>query len=372
MKERNNKLYKFIDKYLGGMLVLFLGGLSAKRKIYYVNTVKPLRFALIKTSGIGDGILLSSIVNGLRSKYPSCYILFVCFKSNYQGVTLLSGIDEIFVFNPSKLAKSFYKLRSYNPFDFVIDFGAWPKINALIAYLLKSYYRVGFRSNNCNRHYIYDVHINHRNDIHEVDNYFNLINKIFPDIEKTYPMVKIDLKCHNEIISIKENCKYIIFHPFASGSNKGKKEWPYYKWVELANQLIKKDFTIFITGGDEDIVAADTIIKLVNNERIISLAGKLRLDATAVLLKNVGLLISVNTGIMHLGAAVGARVIALHGPTNALRWGPIGKKALVINSKKSCAPCLNYGFENLCNSGGCMESISVGEIYRAVLIVTAI
>lgn len=86
----------------------------------------------------------------------------------------------------------------------------------------------------------------------------------------------------------------------------------------------------------------------------------------AGLIKAAYCLISVNTGIMHLGAALGARVISLSGPTSLVRWGAVSDRAINLAAKKDCSPCLNLGFEYQCQHGGCMKTIEVGEVIRAL------
>jgi len=78
------------------------------------------------------------------------------------------------------------------------------------------------------------------------------------------------------------------------------------------------------------------------------------------------ILVSGNTGIIHLGAAVDTKVVALHGPTNPNEWGPYNKESTVIKSSKPCAPCLYLGFEYKCHKPDCMDEISVDEVFDAV------
>ena len=76
---------------------------------------------------------------------------------------------------------------------------------------------------------------------------------------------------------------------------------------------------------------------------------------------------SVNTGVMHLAAAVGAPTIALNGPTSATRWGPIGANVVCVDSELPGCGYLNLGFEYDGHRTDCMRGISVDRVATAVL-----
>jgi len=69
---------------------------------------------------------------------------------------------------------------------------------------------------------------------------------------------------------------------------------------------------------------------------------------------------------MHLAAASGTKVIALHGPTNSIKWGPYGEKHITINSSTDCSPCLYLGFEYKCHSNKCMQAITAEDVFDLV------
>ena len=71
-----------------------------------------------------------------------------------------------------------------------------------------------------------------------------------------------------------------------------------------------------------------------------------------------------NCGPMHLAAATGTPVVALHGPTNPSQWGPWGDGHTILHVDVPCSPCLNLGFEYGCSAlsdgtSPCMHTIQV-------------
>jgi ADP-heptose:LPS heptosyltransferase len=75
------------------------------------------------------------------------------------------------------------------------------------------------------------------------------------------------------------------------------------------------------------------------------------------------LFFGVDSGPMHMAAAVGVPVIALFGPTDERKWGPWGEGHLVISKRLSCYPCKPHK----CHDNFCMKQISVDESLEAVV-----
>ena len=78
------------------------------------------------------------------------------------------------------------------------------------------------------------------------------------------------------------------------------------------------------------------------------------------------IVVTNNTGFMHLAVASGAVVIGLHGPTSSVKWGPWGTRAASIKSRMPCSPCLYLGFEYGCKTDKCMRQIHVDEVLMQV------
>jgi len=85
--------------------------------------------------------------------------------------------------------------------------------------------------------------------------------------------------------------------------------------------------------------------------------------------------VSVNTGNMHLAAALNVPVVGLHGPTNPARWGPIGGNAQIVRPSSDECCYLNLGWEYPRNPPDCMGAIAVEQVslavFRALKLVTA-
>jgi 3-deoxy-D-manno-octulosonic-acid transferase/heptosyltransferase-1 len=98
------------------------------------------------------------------------------------------------------------------------------------------------------------------------------------------------------------------------------------------------------------------------SQAVVNLGGQTSLRDLAYLYQRSALLITTDSGPMHIAAAVGTRVIALFGPTSPSRTGPYGQGHLVIRKALSCSPC----FLKKCETRQCMKDISVDDVLQAV------
>jgi len=370
MKERGNRILKLIDRYAGIPLVCFLG-LIKKKRILNSNyfTKKNPKIILLKTAAIGDTILLSSIVAEIKNIYPNAEISILCSKNNLSAASFIAPPDNVIVFNISNPLKGLCELIDLPEYDLLLDFAPWARLNAIISFFISARLKIGFKRENMYRHYIYDLVVEHSDNIHEIENYRNILRAI-NILPKGLP-ANIEINRNKKDIVnnfLEDNKHYIIFHPFPGGEKKELKEWPDDNWIKLGQHLVQSGYSIVITGGKEDTERANYLARKISEDKSASfaVAGEISLSETAELIMLVGQLISVNTGIMHLGASVGANVIALNGPTSSLRWGPLGKKSISINAKCKCAPCLSLGFEYACSHGGCMSTITVNDVSNSI------
>jgi heptosyltransferase I len=355
--ERGSKFLNFLDRYLGIPIVFLLGHL--KRSGEKPQLIEKI--ALLKIAAIGDTILLSAVIKDIKEKLPNAKITLFTGSSNYEIAKIIAetfsemNVIRLPIKNPLKAISI---IKQYK-FDAWLDFGSWPRLNALFSYFANAKFKVGFKTKNQYRHYIYDIAVEHSNKIHEVFNYKKILKQI--DIEgSNLPQINVDA-------NVKKDEKLIVIHMFPGGSKSYLKEWPETHWVQLIDYLTSKGYFIALTGAKVDKERALYIYNLCKKKNSITVvAGELSLKDVIGLLKKSYLVVSVNTGIMHLASALNCNLIALHGPTSSKRWGPLNSNSIAIQSPLKCSPCLNLGFEYGCNENKCMRAISVDTVIEAV------
>ena len=335
-----------MDKYVG-IPIIFILGLLKKRSKTLPGGIKKVAF--LKTAGIGDTVLLSAVVRDFKDAYPRVQLTFFVASNNYEIACLTSGSDRIIKLPVAKPWKCIHIIKKSGEYDLWIDFRPWPRINALLSYFSSARLKVGFQTKGQYRHHLYDLTVEHSAQLHELDNYKNLLKQL-------------GLACHSLPFINMQIPKYIdnriTIHMFPGGSRSYLKEWPDANWIEIIDQLTAHHYEVFLTGAKIDREKAEQIkAQIANRGSVNIVAGTLALKQTAELLKSSMLVISVDTGIMHSASALGCNLIALHGLTSVKRWGPLAANAISLQSGLQCSPCLNLGFESRCRTNSCMKSL---------------
>jgi ADP-heptose:LPS heptosyltransferase len=354
--ERGNRTLKFFDRYAGIPLAMGLGLL--RRKQPPLPGLDVRRAAFLQTAAIGDTVLSSAVVQDFKKAWPHAEVTFFTGSSNYETAGLIPGIDSIIKL-PIKTPLSARKLiRQAGPFDIWIDFGPWPRLNAVLSFFANAGITVGFETRDQYRHYVYDVTVKHSSHRHEIENYRALLKGFGISDTASAPMLNIEAR--------PKRAKQIVVHMFPGGSRSFLKEWPEHHWVALITTFADQGYTIFLTGAPADRERAAAIKDRIRGaEGVHVVAGSQTIRETAELLSASQLTISVDTGIMHVASALGCNLISLHGPTSPERWGPLNSNAVPVQGGASCSPCLSLGFESKCDDPKCMAALSVEEVYAA-------
>ena len=354
---------KRLDKWIGCPLLFVLGLFHRKRKMIDLGGIKTPKIVFIKTAAIGDTVILSAMADEIKRQYPKSHITVICSNNNVSMVKLIRNVDDVSVFVMKRPLQSFTELKRLGHFNLLLDFGPWPRINGMISWNICADYKVGFKRARMHRHYIYDQWVEHLDSVHELDNYRNVLRGA--GIEPAGLLPYFESGKHD----IAEEAPYVVFHQYPGGSMENQRKWAEHCWLELGQRLYRMyHVRILLSGANADAENAERTTNLLRKSGIPAknIAGKYALGDMIAVLAKAKLVVSVNTGIMHLAAAVRVPLVALHGATSEVRWGPVGDTSIVVKSGEACQPCISLGFESNCKNPVCMKNITVNMVMEKV------
>lgn len=359
--ERGQSRLRWLDKNIG-IPICFMLGLTKSGK--HQQSAQVNRIGIMILGAIGDALLASAVVDSLRKSYNNATLVLILSEGNKQVADLIEGYDEVSCIKIKRPDLAISALRSLN-LDLLVDTSQWPRISAAVSFFSRAQCTVGFKTSGQRRHYVYDILCEHSSQVHELDNFRRLAEAAGG--EKCGEPVLQRPTLPSDIPNLPKT-RYVVFHPWASGFKHYLREWPVERWKELAHVLIEDGFHIVISGSPADVEASEQMVRQIGHPQEISIfAGKLSLVDLRDLLIQSDAVISVNTGVMHLSALLGALTVSLNGPTNAIRWGGVGNKAVNVNVPlEQGGGFLNLGFEYPERDMTIMDKITVKEVMEAL------
>jgi lipopolysaccharide heptosyltransferase II len=350
-------LLKSIDKVVGRLLVLLPGKNDRQQKPHVPMAGKIL---VIRPGGIGDAVLLLPVIHALQSIFPDSGIDILCEKRNADVFSFLKHINQIYLYDRD--LELFKCLK--NNYDIVIDTEQWHRLSAVVAYLTKAPIRIGFDTNERGKMFTHKIPYSH--DDYEVYSFFNLLEPLFGeslDFNIDKPFIDSPISVSDPVLSacVEDNDINIGIFP---GASVNERKWGGKKFGEVAQRLQEKGYKIIILGSKADRIDAEKIKTFADGS--VDLTGKTTLRDIAAILMRCRLLITADSGIMHIAYAVGTPTVSLFGAGIEKKWAPRGQKHIVLNKYLQCSPCTKFGYTPGCPSGIlCMQDIGIEDVLQA-------
>jgi 3-deoxy-D-manno-octulosonic-acid transferase/heptosyltransferase-1 len=340
----------------------------------------PRSILIIKLSAIGDVVHTLPFLEVLRKNFPATRLDWVVEEESSQIIDGHKGIDSVIISRRKSWQKRLLKgpersaafkeivhflkeLRS-NDYDLVIDLQGLFK-SAILTGLSRGKRKIGPNWGRegsqiflTERPLIVDA------DKHAVDKYLKMAEYLGceKDSWKGHIPIResdkrsIDIVLHDR--GIKDQT-LVAINPFAQWTTK---LWEPERFAALADRVQKELASdIVFTGSIQDRAEIDEIIERMD-PKPTNLAGQTSLKELAYLYSKCQLLVTTDTGPMHIAVAMGCTVIALFGPTAPWRTGPYGEGHRVIREEIECSPC----FKKTCDHLSCMKNIKVNKVFESV------
>ncbi len=317
----------------------------------------PSTILIIRPGGIGDAALLIPAINWLRKVYPDAAVDILAEKRNADVFGLSLSINTVFRYDmPVELLRALS-----TDYDVVIDSEQWHRLSAVIARLTRAPVMMGYATNERKKLFTHPISYSHED--HEVRSFLNLVAPLTGDarFDTDTPFLIVPqsaIRPVRALLSAGNESRFVALFP---GGSISERRWGGERFKAVAKKLMRAGYAIAVIGAREDIQDGNIIAEA--GDRIMNLCGKLSLVETAAVLKRSTLLITGDSGIMHIAYGLGTRTLALFGPGIEKKWAPRGAAQITINKNLDCSPCTKFGTTPKCTRGvECMKQITVDEV----------
>jgi ADP-heptose:LPS heptosyltransferase len=316
---------------------------------------------VIRPGGIGDAVMLIPSIIAFKDKYPDARITVLAEKRNGAIFTLCPAIDEILCYDrPSELLSAILGI-----YDVVIDTEQWHRLSALVARIVSAPLKIGFNSNERRRMFNHLVSYSHED--YETVSFIHLLEPlgIKGGVEKKdlYFLSILDA-ASGKAANLLEKLYDAPFVAVFPGASIPDRRWGADRFRLVAEVLTAFGVKIVVVGGKEDRQQGEVIA---GGGLGLNLAGLTSLSETAAVIKKSALLLSGDSGVLHIAVGLGVPTVSLFGPGRAKKWAPRGEHHIVINKELPCSPCTTFGNTPPCpDNARCMRDITVDEVVNAV------
>jgi len=373
-----------IDRFVGIPLCL-LAGLVARivGRVHSSDHQHPGTILVIKFFGLGSILLSATFLEELRVRFPGARIIYLTFSSNRELLQKLPQVSDrvtistsgFFTFIRDTYAAIALLRRA--SVDIVFDLEFFSKFSTLLSTFSGAPVRVGYELPTRWRRWnlTHPVPLDHSS--HVVQVFMRQLEIIAPgenEAGRPYRLVA----SHEE--------KASLLRQFPVGNNGGEnfaininagpasleRRWPADRFMKVVQTLhaVNPARRFFLIGNLEERKYVDEAIRSsdIPNATILNCAGMFTIGELVALFEQCNLLLTNDSGPMHIAASVGTPVVALFGPESPQFYGPAGNGRIVYKAIE-CSPCLNmYNAKMFAcpYNARCMREISVSEVLGAV------
>jgi 3-deoxy-D-manno-octulosonic-acid transferase/heptosyltransferase-1 len=343
---------------------------------------------IVKLSAIGDVIHTLPALNALREHYPHAHITWLIEAAAADLIIGHRALNRVIVSKrkfwidqlkgPKRSTalseiSAFWKELRDTRYDIIIDFQALLK-SGLLVWLARGDRKIGFDKGMQHQEHSY-LFLNERvppvdMDVHALTRGLILLSAIGIEAKSVVYDVPVTREDRSRVQILLANHgidgarPLVAINPVALWETK---LWRNDRFALLADRLVNEHgVDVVFTGGPGDRVVIQTISQMMTVPSA-DFSGRTTLTMLAALYQCSTLLVTTDTGPMHLAAAVGTKVVALFGPTAPWRTGPFGDGHQVIRTAPPCSPC----FKRRCDEHRCrcMTDITVDLVLSAIHLV---
>jgi lipopolysaccharide heptosyltransferase II len=330
------------------------------------------RILVVNVNWIGDVIFSSPIFKALKAEFPRAHISCLADPRVREVLESIPGIDEIIVYDEKgKHGDLFAKLALLlqlrrKRFDTAILLHR-SLTRALLVYGAGIPRRIGYDEKGRGRY------LTHRSefpgaDVHRSDRYIHIIESYGVNVQdrqcrlNVCPEADSAVKAMLAAENVHDDDFVVVVN---TGGNWELKRWPHERFSRLIDRLMNVvRVKVILPGAVKDVPLIRKITAPLNCKPL-NWAGRTNLKQLLALLKRADVVVSADSGPLHMASGVGTRVIGLFGPTRPEITGPRGEgRSVVLQCDVGCnrEPCYHLK----CPDNVCMKAITVDEVVESI------
>lgn len=329
---------------------------------------------VVSVNWLGDVIFSLPVYQAIKENCPDARITVLCVPRVSEVLSLCSHIDDIMVFDEKGRDRSFFrrlvcviKLRK-RKFDAV--FMLRPSFSrACLMWLAGIPLRIGFGNPAAPWPLTLAGAMPDSRNTHRSDIYSHLVT--VAGFKLTDRISRLSLSSALQVAAcsflqargLPQDGAYVVLN---TGGNWDLKQWPSACFALLAQRLVKETkYKIVLPGGPSDRSRANEIASSLGRSAIV-VAGETDIPMLAAIMSGAAMVISADSGPLHLASALGVATVAIFGPTRPELTGPRGTgRGVVLQKDTGCNRAACYYLE--CSDNICMKQVSVDDVFSSVL-----
>ena len=321
------------------------------------------KILIIRLSSLGDIVLTQSAVKAVRDDFPDAKIHYLTKRVFSSIVEMFECVDEIHYWEEKyTLLTNLRKLK----FDLAIDLHS--KLNT---FLIKSFIKAKQTATYNKEHLLRRQIVKKKTDItisSTVGLYFTALEKI--GIKALFAEPRLFPKKNIKLPNILENEGHKKNIGIFPGALHSTKQFPVEKLAESIDSIPAEWNCKFIIFGSKAEKGLTEKLNYLTETKIVDICGELDLQQLVTAIDNMNVVISNDSGPMHIAAALQKPQIAIFGATHPkLGFAPLNKKAVILSADLKCQPCSLHG-SKVCplDHFNCMKQVSAVDILKTLKI----
>jgi ADP-heptose:LPS heptosyltransferase len=352
----NIGVMKYLDAVIGRRAMSLMARPGIKPIPCPINTI-----LFIRPGGIGDAALLAPAIVNIIKCYPTIHITVLAEQRNAGVFALIPAADRLLCYDCPRELLQALGCR----YDAVIDTEQSHRLSAVVSRLVLAPVKIGFDTNERRRMFTHPIPYSH--DDHEAASFAHLLEPLGIEaggVETKAPYLFIPDVASGKVAGMLKSINDEPLVAVFPGASIPERRWGADRFRRVAEKLLVFGIKTVVVGGKEDRQQGEVIA---DGGLGLNLAGLTSLPETAAVIQKSAMLLSGDSGVLHIAAGLGVPTVSLFGPGRANKWAPQGDHNIVINKELPCSPCTIFGNTPHCpNNARCMRDITVDEVVNAV------